>query len=61
SATFGAQLDRFVDRARKLGATYDLVVMLALAGRLGAGEGDKEAVRLRKDLGVVKLAMLAET
>jgi len=61
SATFRAQLDRFVDRARKLGATYDLVVMLALAGRLGAGEGDEEAVRLSKDLGVVKLAMLAET
>jgi tetratricopeptide (TPR) repeat protein len=54
-----ARLDRSLERARSMAASYDLLVLLALADRLGAGDGAEEAARLRRDLGVVELPMLS--
>jgi tetratricopeptide (TPR) repeat protein len=49
-----------VRRARRLGALYDMLVVLALAEELGLGEGDTDAAAIRRDLGVVRLAMLGD-
>jgi class 3 adenylate cyclase/tetratricopeptide (TPR) repeat protein len=45
-------------RARELGATYDLCVLLSLADRLGE-EGGAEAASLARSLGVVSVPSLA--
>jgi class 3 adenylate cyclase/tetratricopeptide (TPR) repeat protein len=47
-----------LDRARRLGVEYEVLVVLTIAGHLGARDGAEEAARLRRDLGVVRLPML---
>jgi len=49
-----------MERARRLGASYDLLVLLTLAERLGAGSGDSEADAISRDLGVVRLVVLPD-
>ena len=53
-----AKLDRVLQRAKRLGADYEVLVTLALAGRLGAGEGYEDPGAIREHLGVVRLPML---
>jgi class 3 adenylate cyclase/tetratricopeptide (TPR) repeat protein len=55
-----ARLGPSQDRARAMAAAYDLLVLLTLADRLGVGEGEAEATRLGRQLGVVTLPMLSE-
>ncbi len=50
-------LDDFLDLARRVGATYEELVMLALMERLGHEAHQEDAARLTKDLGVVRLPM----
>jgi class 3 adenylate cyclase/predicted ATPase len=47
-------------RARKSGAKYELLCLLALADRLGMGAGDREEIELARELGVARLAALPE-
>ncbi len=51
-------LDDFLDLTRRVGATYEELVVLALLERLGQRAHPDDAARLRKDLGVVRLPML---
>jgi len=51
-------LDAAVGRARSLGATYDLFVLLTLAQRLGCEDDDAERTSLSGALGIVNLAVL---
>ena len=53
-----ALLATATQRARELGATYDLCVLLSLADRLGE-EGGAEAASLARSLGVVSVPSLA--
>jgi class 3 adenylate cyclase/tetratricopeptide (TPR) repeat protein len=53
-----ARLTGAIERARALGATYDLCVLLSLADRLGE-EGGTEAASLARSLGVVTVPSLA--
>jgi hypothetical protein len=57
-ATFSAAMPGFADEARRLGATYDLLVVLTLAGRLGVGDGEHATSALAAQLGVVTVAPL---
>jgi class 3 adenylate cyclase/tetratricopeptide (TPR) repeat protein len=57
-------LGGFLDRAESFGATYEALVVLALAERLGdADDTDRhtEVRRLMKELGIVTLPMLVDT
>ncbi len=47
-----------MDRARALGASFDLLVLLTLADRLDQGHWGEEAGLLARDLGVVSLVVL---
>ena len=53
-----ALLATATQRARDLGASYDLCVLLSLADRLGEG-GGAEAASLARSLGVVSVPSLA--
>ncbi len=53
-----ALLSSAIERARELGANYDLCVLLHLADRLGE-DGGAEAAALAHDLGVVTVPSLA--
>ena len=49
-----------LDRARDLGASYDLLVLLTLADRLGMGDGGDEAAAISRNLGVVELVVVPD-
>ena len=55
-----ARLDGALARARTLAASYELFILLTLAGRLEVDFDRGEAARLRRDLGIVELPMLKE-
>jgi tetratricopeptide (TPR) repeat protein len=50
-------LDPVLERARKVGADYEVLMIRALANQVGCRDGDEESARLRQDLGVVRLPM----
>ncbi|MGO9854064.1 MAG: adenylate/guanylate cyclase domain-containing protein [Acidimicrobiales bacterium] len=50
-------LDDFLDLARRVGATYEELVVLVLMERLGHRTHREDAARLTRDLGVVRLPM----
>ena len=52
-----AALDDFLDLARRVGATYEELVVLVLMERLGHRTHREDVARLTKDLGVVRLPM----
>jgi class 3 adenylate cyclase len=52
-----ARLKAAVERARELGARYDLCVLLGLAARLGRHD-DEEAAQLARELGVISVPSL---
>jgi class 3 adenylate cyclase/tetratricopeptide (TPR) repeat protein len=54
-----ARCEGFLERAERLGASYDVLVFLTLLERLGVRQGDPEVARLTQELGVVALPMLA--
>jgi class 3 adenylate cyclase/tetratricopeptide (TPR) repeat protein len=56
-----ADLGGFLDRAETLGATYEALVVLVLAERLGASDRSAEIHRMMNELGIVTLPMLADT
>jgi tetratricopeptide (TPR) repeat protein len=53
-----AGLEHFLDRARKLGAAYEVLVILVTAARLGVGDRYEDPASLQRELGVVRLPML---
>jgi class 3 adenylate cyclase/tetratricopeptide (TPR) repeat protein len=53
-------LESFLERARRIGATYDELVILALAERLGDPTQHEHVARLSRDLGVVRLPMFID-
>jgi class 3 adenylate cyclase/tetratricopeptide (TPR) repeat protein len=55
-----ALLGPAMERARALGASFDLLVLMALSQRLHEQHGDAEADLLAHDLGVVRLVVLPE-
>jgi class 3 adenylate cyclase/tetratricopeptide (TPR) repeat protein len=57
------ELDGFLDRTRSLGAnaTYESLVVLALAERIGDTQRHAEILGLMDQLGIVSLPMLADT
>jgi hypothetical protein len=55
-----AALESFLERARRIGATYDELVVLALAERLGDRTQHEHVARLSRALGVVRLPMFAD-
>ena len=60
STTLFTNLDGFLDRAEGLGATYEALVVLVLAERLGATDRHAEILRMMDELGIVTLPMLAD-
>ncbi len=60
SRTLFANLDGFLDRAESLGATYEALVVLALAERLGSTDRHAEILGMMDELGIVTLPMLAD-
>ena len=54
-------LESFLERARHIGATYDELVVLALAERLGDRTKHEHVARLSRALGVVRLPMFVDT
>jgi tetratricopeptide (TPR) repeat protein len=61
STTALGRLTSCLDRARQMGASYDLLVELSLAEQLGIDDNRDEAARLRRDLGIVRLPMLSDS
>jgi tetratricopeptide (TPR) repeat protein len=55
-----SSVESALERARQVGADYEVLMVQALAERVGTGEGDEEAARLRRDLGVVRLPMFGD-
>jgi class 3 adenylate cyclase/tetratricopeptide (TPR) repeat protein len=55
-----ARLDRSLDRARRMSAAFDSVVLTALATRIGVTDGIQGSPDIESDLGIVKLMMLPE-
>ena len=55
-----ALLGAAMDRARALGASFDLLVLLTLADRLDQGRTGEEADLLARELAVVSLVVLPE-
>ena len=55
-----ALLGAATDRARALGASFDLLVLLTLADRLDQRRRSEEADTLARDLGVINLVVLPE-
>jgi hypothetical protein len=53
-------LERFLERAQRVGATYEELVVLALAARSGDGTHHERLSRLTHDLGVVRLPMFVD-
>jgi tetratricopeptide (TPR) repeat protein len=51
-------VDPVLERARQVGAGYEVLMIRALAKQVGSGDGDEESARLRRDLGVVRLPMI---
>jgi hypothetical protein len=63
TTTFFDNLNGFLDRAESMGETYEALVVLALAERLGdTGDADRHAEirRSMKELGIVTLPMLVD-
>jgi class 3 adenylate cyclase/tetratricopeptide (TPR) repeat protein len=58
STTFFSNLDDFFDRAERLDATYEALVVLVLAERLGDTRRHAEILRLMEELGIVALPMV---
>jgi tetratricopeptide (TPR) repeat protein len=54
-------LEGFLDRANGFGATYEGLVVLALAECSGEHANHDELVRLKRDLGVVRLPMFSSS
>jgi tetratricopeptide (TPR) repeat protein len=52
-------LESFLDRARRVGATYEELVVLALSARSGDRTHQEHLSRLTRDLGVVRLPMFS--
>jgi tetratricopeptide (TPR) repeat protein len=57
-ATVTAGLDDFIERARAMGSTYDALVVLALAERLGDESVGPQVMQMSQELSVVALPML---
>jgi hypothetical protein len=55
-----AMLDPAVERARRLGASYDVLVLLVLGERLGVVQEPEEASRLTGELDIVELPVLPD-
>jgi hypothetical protein len=55
-----ADLESFLERARRVGATYDELVVLALAERSGDRAQHEQFSRLARALGVVRLPMFVD-
>jgi hypothetical protein len=53
-----AQVERSIARARSLGAKYDLLLLLALAERLGIADSARERAELADELAVIDLVAL---
>ena len=60
SRTFFANFGGFVDRAESIGATYEALVVMVIAERLGDANRNAEILRLMDELGIVALPMLAD-
>ncbi len=60
STTFFARFGGFLDRAEHLDATYESLVVVVLAERLGDTNRHAEITRLMDELGIVILPMLAD-
>jgi class 3 adenylate cyclase/tetratricopeptide (TPR) repeat protein len=58
STTLLANCSGFLDRAKSLGATYEALVVMVLAERLGDTDRQAEISRLMSELGIVTLPML---